>query len=112
MKIIALLFTVTAGLALQAPPAVADTLLIERVQAEQGAHMPKRGSSMAQVEAQFGAPREKFPAVAGPNDRKHNPPITRWQYDNFSVYFENTHVVDAVMTRATPEELGPAPVKN
>lgn len=109
MKIIALLFTVTAGFALQAPPAVADTLLIERVQAEQGAHMPSRGSSMAQVEAQFGAPREKFPAVGGGSPK--TPPITRWQYDQFSVYFENTHVVDAVMTKATPEELGPAPVK-
>ena len=109
MKITALLFTVAAGLALQAPPAVADTLLIQRVQAEQGAHVPKRGSSMAQVEAQFGAPREKFPAVGGGSPK--TPPITRWQYDQFSVYFENTHVVDAVMTKPTPEELGPAPVK-
>ena len=112
MKTIALLFAVTAGLALQAAPASADTLLIERVQAEQGAHVPKRGTSMAQVEAQFGAPREKFPAISGPNDRKHNPPITRWQYDSFSVYFENSHVIDAVLTKASPEELGPAPVKN
>jgi hypothetical protein len=112
MKTIALLFAVTAGLAFQAAPASADTLLIQRVQAEQSAHLPKRGISMAQVEAQFGAPSQKFAAVAGPNDRKHNPPITRWQYDNFSVYFENTHVVDAVLTKASPEEIGPAPVKN
>jgi hypothetical protein len=110
MKTVALLFAVTAGLAFQAAPASADTLLIQRVQAEQGAHVPKRGTSMAQVEAQFGAPREKFPAVGGGSPK--TPPITRWQYDQFSVYFENTHVVDAVLTKATPEEMGPAPVKN
>ncbi len=110
MKIIALLFTVTTGLALQATPAFADTLLIQRVQAEQGAHLPKRGISMTQVEAQFGAPSQKFAAVGGGSPK--TPPITRWQYDTFSVYFENTHVVDAVLTKASPEEIGPAPVKN
>lgn len=112
MKITALLFAVTTGLAVQAAPAFADTLLIQRVQVEQSAHLPKRGSSMAQVETQFGAPTQKYPAVHGPNDHKHNPPITRWQYGTFSVYFENTHVVDAVLTKASPEEIGPAPVKN
>jgi len=110
MKIIALLFAVSTGLALQAAPAHADTLLIQRVQAEQGAHLPKRGSSMSQVEAQFGAPQQKLAAVGGGSPK--TPPITRWQYDSFSVYFENTHVVDAVMTKATPEEIGPAPAKN
>jgi hypothetical protein len=110
MKIIALLFAVTTGLAVQAAPAFADTLLIQRVQAEQGAHLPKRGSSMAQVEVQFGAPQQKFAAVGGGSPK--TPPITRWQYGQFSVYFENSHVVDAVLTKASAEEIGPAPVKN
>jgi hypothetical protein len=65
---------------------------------------------MSQVEAQFGAPQQKFPAVGGGGPK--TPPITRWQYAQFSVYFENTHVVDAVLTKASPEEIGPAPVKN
>ena len=110
MKIIALLLVVSVSVALSAPQAHADTLLIQRVQAEQGAHLPKRGSSMTQVQTQFGAPQQKFAAVGGGS--VHTPPITRWQYDQFSVYFENSHVVDAVMTKSSPEEIGPAPVKH
>jgi hypothetical protein len=110
MKTIALLLTVSVGLFCQSLPVRADTLLIQRVQAEQGANLPKRGISMAQVEAQFGAPVQKYPPVGGGN--VHRPPITRWQYATFSVYFENTHVIDAVLDKATPEEIGPAPAKN
>jgi hypothetical protein len=32
-------------------------------------------------------------------------------YPNFEVYFENDHVIDAVMIKATPQEIGPAPVR-
>ena len=109
MKTIAFLLAVAASVTLQSPPAQADTLLIQRVQAEQGVHLPKRGSSMTQVESSFGAPQQKFAAVGGGS--VHMPPITRWQYEQFSVYFENTHVVDAVLTKASPEEIGPAPAK-
>lgn len=97
-------------LAIAAPLASADTLLIERVKVESSANLPKRGSSMGTVEAKFGAPQHKFAAVGGGS--KQMPPITRWQYDTFSVYFENQHVVDAVLTKATPMEVGPAPVGN
>jgi hypothetical protein len=53
---------------------------------------PTKGMSMSAVEQQFGAPREKHPAVG-------NPPITRWDYDNFAVFFEYQHVVHAVAKR-------------
>jgi hypothetical protein len=91
-------------------PCLADTLLIERVQAESGVNLPKRGASMTQVEAQFGAPQEKFAAVGGGSSS--TPPITRWQYQKFTVYFENAHVVNAVLNKASALEIGPAPVKN
>ena len=39
------------------------------------------------------------------------PPITRWDYPTFSVYFEHEHVVDAVLTRSFAEEAGPKPVR-
>ncbi|KFN44468.1 hypothetical protein [Arenimonas oryziterrae] len=104
---LALSFGLLAGAAAQA-----DTLLIQRVQTEQGISLPKRGATMAQVEAQFGAPTQKFGAVAGPGSRKRNPPITRWAYNNFNVFFEYNHVVDAVVVKARPEEIGPAPVRN
>lgn len=53
---------------------------------------PTRGTSMAQVERRFGAPAERYAAVG-------QPPITRWVYPGFVVYFEYDHVVHAVVTR-------------
>ena len=108
--------TLSASLALAlavlvAPTAGADTLLIERVQAEAAITMPARGTTMAQVEARFGAPMQKLAPVSGPNNRRVNPPITRWVYPAFEVYFEHSHVIDAVLIKATPTEIGPAPVR-
>jgi hypothetical protein len=98
-------------LALASAPVAADTLLIERVGSEQGMNLPPRGISMAQVEARYGAPQQKLAPVAGPGPRSRNPPITRWVYPGFVVYFEHNHVVDAVLIRASQTEAGPAPVR-
>lgn len=110
MKALTLSLILAAGLLPQAQ-ASADTLLIERVEAAQGVALPARGQTMAQVEARFGAPQRKHAPVAGPGDAKHNPPITRWDYADFSVYFEHSHVVDSVLAKAKPEEIGPKPVQ-
>lgn len=56
---------------------------------------PSRGTSMAQVERQFGAPAERFAAVG-------QPPITRWVYPDFVVFFEYSHVIHAVTAHALP----------
>jgi hypothetical protein len=53
---------------------------------------PARGQTMGQVERQYGAPTERFPAVG-------QPPITRWVYPSMVVYFEYDHVVHAVALR-------------
>ena len=95
-------------LALAGAPARADTLLIQRVAVATKADLPHRGSSMAQVQAHYGAPAQKFAPVGGGSI--HTPPITRWSYPTFSVYFENSHVVDAVLAKASELEIGPAPV--
>jgi hypothetical protein len=108
MKRMTLSLALSLGL-LAALPCLADTLLIERVRVESSANLPKRGTSMSQVEASYGAPQQKFAPVGGGGPK--TPPITRWQYETFSVYFENTHVVDAVLTKASPLEIGPAPAK-
>ncbi|MDE2221378.1 MAG: hypothetical protein KGL25_14045 [Gammaproteobacteria bacterium] len=50
---------------------------------------PARGVTMAAVEAKFGAPQTRHPAVG-------KPPITRWDYAGFSVFFEGERVIDAV----------------
>jgi hypothetical protein len=48
---------------------------------------------MASVEARFGVPASRGAAVG-------QPPITRWTYPNFTVYFEYDHVVHAVAVTA------------
>ncbi len=51
---------------------------------------PKRGMTMDEVAKRFGAPAEKLPAVG-------KPPITRWKYPGFTVYFESKYVIDSVV---------------
>jgi len=86
-----------------------DVLLIERVKMAHGITLPARGTLMSQVESQFGAPSVKHPAVGGGSAVQ--PPITRWDYPTFSVYFENNHVVNAVVRKASALETGPKPVR-
>lgn len=78
-------------LLLCATPLAAETLLVgDQVQVRPATiELPKRGETMTAVEARFGAPRARHAAVG-------QPPITRWDYEGFSVYFEHRHVVHAV----------------
>ncbi len=96
----------TAALIAVSGAASADTLLIERVQHETVA-MPARGTSMSQVEARFGAPAERMDPRGG--QKRQWPTIHRWVYPAFTVYFENSRVIDAVANQATPGETGPKP---
>lgn len=63
--------------------------------------VPRKGQTMSQVVKQFGEPQTKHPAVGGGSDRQ--PPITRWDYSGFSVFFEHSHVVDSVIPGERPE---------
>ena len=83
-----------------------DTLLIERVREEPG-NLPSRGMSMAQVEAKFGAPSDRLDPRGG--QKRAWPTINRWSYPAFTVYFERSKVIDVVMTKADPNEIGPKP---
>ena len=83
-----------------------DTLLIERVREEHG-NLPSRGMSMAQVEAKFGAPSDRLDPRGG--QKRQWPTINRWTYPAFTVYFERSKVIDVVMTKADPNEIGPKP---
>ncbi|MCC7200922.1 MAG: hypothetical protein IT483_15535 [Gammaproteobacteria bacterium] len=56
---------------------------------------PDRGATMAQVEARFGAPL----AVRGPVGQ---PPIARWEYAGFVVFFEHDRVLHSVTVRPAP----------
>jgi hypothetical protein len=72
----------------------ADTLLLDGIDvAKQTADLrPKSGMSMTAVESAFGSPSQRRAAVG-------EPPITRWDYPAFSVYFEHDRVIHAVARR-------------
>jgi hypothetical protein len=82
--------------------AVAETVVVnDQVQVrESHVDVPKRGLTMDEVEKQFGAPVTRHPAVGGASAQQ--PPITRWDYNSFSVVFERDRVIDAVVTGASP----------
>ena len=54
---------------------------------------PTRGMTMEQVASKFGDPASKVPAVG-------NPPISRWEYPGFIVYFEHEHVIHSVVANS------------
>lgn len=70
-----------------------DRLIIDNVNQREVATSarPNRGMSMETVEAQWGAPLTKRNAIG-------DPPITRWEYQAFVVYFEYSNVIHAVNT--------------
>lgn len=71
--------------------AVAETMVVDDqvVVRPSTVERPARGATMNAVEAKFGAPQTRHAAVG-------SPPITRWDYAGFSVFFEHERVIDAV----------------
>jgi hypothetical protein len=86
------MFAAALTLAL-AGPASADKLLIDGIdkQAANG-EMPSAGITKDRVMAGWGDPASKMAAVG-------EPPISRWIYGDFVVYFEYDHVIHAVVKR-------------
>ncbi|WP_277372172.1 phosphodiesterase [Pseudomonas sp. AA-38] len=52
-------------------------------------NLPHKGESQRSVLERFGLADEEHAPVG-------KPPITRWDYRDFSVYFEYEHVIDSV----------------
>lgn len=71
----------TLALALAAPAALA--------QSKEPTGAPTPGTTMQEVEKSLGQPKNVLPAVG-------DPPITRWVYDTFTVYFEHNRVIHSV----------------
>ncbi len=84
---ILLLATVLAGGLAQAEVIAVDSGIAVK---ESEVATPSRGMTMEQVAAKFGEPATKVPAVG-------TPPISRWEYPGFIVYFEHEHVIHAVV---------------
>ena len=75
-----------------AHPALAETLSTPTDDPAAASGRPDRGSSMAAVESRYGEPITRHSTVG-------NPPITRWDYPQFAVYFEHDRVLHAVLVR-------------
>lgn len=86
-----------AGLML-ASAAQADTLDMSKSARATFGSLPTRGLSMAQVEQRYGAPLEKLPTAGG--DAPRHPPINRWRYNGYTVYFERSRVIHSVVDQA------------
>ncbi len=59
---------------------------------------PTRGMTMKQVRAQFGAPQKMLAPTPKTAQGPLKPPIVRWVYADFIVYFSRNRVIHTVMT--------------
>lgn len=90
-----ILFTAAAGTAVAQtsnnPTTEGDKIILPV--GSQGQHptqvLPAKGSSKETVSQQFGQPESQTAAVG-------TPPISRWHYADFSVYFEGDVVIHSV----------------
>jgi hypothetical protein len=114
MRAASILFLTILGVSgLYAPAAYSDEIVLSDFPNEDGSDMaapsgemekpsgamstsddgtPRRFITMEQVEKSFGTPDEKMPAVG-------EPPITRWVYKDYTVYFEHQQVLHTVANR-------------
>jgi len=88
-------FTLIAVAATFANVALAETL--QMGDSDNAAHFeqagkPTRGMTQESVEATYGSPESRQSAVG-------EPPIARWDYDGFVVFFEYDRVIHAVTKR-------------
>jgi len=75
--------------------AAADTLQMggtENASRFEHAGKPTRGMTQQRVESEFGQPQTRIAPVG-------DPPISRWEYADFVVYFEYDRVIHAVTRR-------------
>lgn len=61
--------------------------------------LPQRGTSMDTVRARYGEPLQASAPIG-------EPPITRWNYEDFSVFFEYDHAINTIVRNR------PAPIYN
>ena len=81
--------SLVVAIACAAASASADELTTPSAASADSVHRPARGMSMDKVEATYGAPSQRVSPVG-------EPPITRWEYPGFVVYFENRIVIHTV----------------
>ena len=90
IELSAALAAVLGGAAQAETIAVDDQLMVR----DSDIARPSRGMTMHAVEAKFGAPEARHEAVG-------EPPISRWDYHGFRVFFEKDRVIHAVVDPAS-----------
>lgn len=68
----------------------ADVLLVEGVRQVDRMQLPENGKNKQDVESQYGSPESRHEPVG-------DPPISRWDYADYSVYFEHDLVLFTVL---------------
>jgi len=71
----------------------AETIQMPSESSSISIEIPPRGMTMTSVEEHFGEPESK-------NDAIGDPPITVWEYSNYTVYFEYQHVIHTVVNKS------------
>ena len=86
-----IVLTALLGLGMTGPLIIAPAVSAQTIaQSERG---PTGGMSMEQVEIQYGEPTRRYDPVG-------DPPITRWEYADFVVYFEYQLVIHSVARKS------------
>lgn len=75
--------------------AIADVLLLKSIETAPDISTPQTGINMANVRVTFGEPASEDDAIG-------DPPITRWNYPEYSVFFEYDLVLHSVIHRPGP----------
>lgn len=83
------------GTALSVLRHLAGLVLIASTITAHGSNLPERGMTKSAVERAFGAPEQKRAPVG-------QPPISRWVYADFTVYFEGDYTLHAVSHQPPP----------
>jgi hypothetical protein len=108
-KLLPLLLACTLGFTLQVQTSTAEDIRIpvgEQAKDQTPVDIPTKGMSKERVKNLFGEPLEEIAA-------KGQPPISRWKYQEFTVYFDNNTVIHCVRNfqpKANPSELKPTEV--
>ena len=84
-----LILTLSLGLAMAAGAQNMDMSAQDRSSTFDAPGKPTRGMTQDSVQANFGAPSETRAPIG-------DPPITRWEYANFVVFFEYDKVIHSV----------------
>lgn len=98
LKRIALIVLMMSPLSLTWADAVPESAPMIKHDAKPTMALPTAGMSMATVTQKFGTPKTKHAAIG-------KPPITQWDYEQFSVYFEYSHVVHSIQRMNLPERI-------